>query len=77
MDRALDAVAGDPLSLALGEHNAEGVRETAVKVAQASLLRAQIEAEAATAMTASCIAMARAGSFLCTFMFTPSRPSMT
>ncbi len=37
MDRALDAVAGDPLSPALGEHNIEGAREAAVRVAQASL----------------------------------------
>ena len=37
MDRALDAVAGDPLSPALDDHNIEGVRETALKVAQASL----------------------------------------
>jgi hypothetical protein len=37
MDRALDAVAGDPLSPALDDRNIEGVREAAVKVAQASL----------------------------------------
>jgi hypothetical protein len=37
MDRALDAVAGDPLSPALDDRNVEGVREAAVKVAQASL----------------------------------------
>jgi len=37
MNGALDAVAGDPLSPALGEHNVEGVREAAVRVAQASL----------------------------------------
>jgi hypothetical protein len=37
MDRALDAVVGDPLSPALDDHNIEGVRETALKVAQASL----------------------------------------
>jgi hypothetical protein len=37
MDRALDAVAGDPLSPALDDRNVEGVREAAVKVEQASL----------------------------------------
>ena len=37
MDRALDAVAGDPLSPALDDRNVEGVREAAVKVAQAGL----------------------------------------
>jgi hypothetical protein len=37
MDRALDAVAGDPLSPALDDRNVEGVREAAVKVAQASV----------------------------------------
>jgi hypothetical protein len=37
MDRALDAVAGDPLAPAVDDRNVEGVRETAIKVAQASL----------------------------------------
>jgi hypothetical protein len=37
MDHALDAVAGDPLSPALDDRNIEGVREAAIKLAQASL----------------------------------------